>query len=163
MLRIRIRNMFFPDLGSRILNSYFWELTDNYLSKKFYNPLKIGLNFFLQQFKNKIIFNYVKLVATKKDVTATFFHPSFLLLFLDPGSGMGKNQDPGSGINIPEPQHCLWYLVTFLDQSPSHWFLVPLWLASFCRLAYRCSVHSHMEKYTQIRTSTFSISLYSHT
>jgi hypothetical protein len=23
----------------------------------------------------------------------------------DPGSGMGKNQDPGSGINIPDPQH----------------------------------------------------------
>jgi hypothetical protein len=29
-----------------------------------------------------------------------------LLLFLDPGSGMGKNQDPGSGINIPDLQHC---------------------------------------------------------
>jgi hypothetical protein len=25
--------------------------------------------------------------------------------FRDPGSGMGKNQDPGSGINIPDPQH----------------------------------------------------------
>jgi hypothetical protein len=24
----------------------------------------------------------------------------------DPGSGMGENQDPGSGINIPDPQHC---------------------------------------------------------
>jgi hypothetical protein len=33
------------------------------------------------------------------------FHPSLLLLFLDPGSGMGKNQDPGSGINISDPQH----------------------------------------------------------
>jgi hypothetical protein len=30
-----------------------------------------------------------------------FFHSSLLLLFLDPGSGMGKNQDPGSGINNP--------------------------------------------------------------
>jgi len=35
-----------------------------------------------------------------------------MLLFLDPGSeirdpgsGMGKNQDLGSGINIPDPQH----------------------------------------------------------
>jgi hypothetical protein len=27
----------------------------------------------------------------------------------DPGSGMGKNQDPGSGINIPDPQHCYKY------------------------------------------------------
>ncbi len=27
-----------------------------------------------------------------------FFHPSLLLLFLDPVSGMGKNQDPGSRI-----------------------------------------------------------------
>jgi hypothetical protein len=41
-----------------------------------------------------------------------FFHPSLLLLFLDPGSGirdpgsrMGKNRDPGSEINIPDPQH----------------------------------------------------------
>jgi hypothetical protein len=46
-------------------------------------------------------------------MTTNFFHPSLLLLFLnpesgirDPGSGMGKNQDPRSGINIPDPQHC---------------------------------------------------------
>jgi hypothetical protein len=55
-------------------------------------------------------------------MTTNFFHLSLLLLFLDPGSeiwdprsgirdpgsGMGKNQDPGSGINIPDPQHCLY-------------------------------------------------------
>jgi hypothetical protein len=28
-------------------------------------------------------------------MTTDFFHPSLLLLLLDPGSGMGKNQDPG--------------------------------------------------------------------
>jgi hypothetical protein len=39
-------------------------------------------------------------------MTKIFFHLSLLLLFLDPGSGMGKKQDPGSGINIPDPQHC---------------------------------------------------------
>ncbi len=46
-------------------------------------------------------------------MTTNFFHPSLLLLFLDPGSGirdpgsaMGKNQDPGSEINIPDPPHC---------------------------------------------------------
>jgi hypothetical protein len=39
-------------------------------------------------------------------MTTNFFTPLFLMLFLDPGSGMGKNQDPGSGINIPDPQHC---------------------------------------------------------
>jgi hypothetical protein len=44
-------------------------------------------------------------VATKKGLTTNFFHPSLLLLFLDPGSGMGKNHDPESGINIPDPQH----------------------------------------------------------
>jgi hypothetical protein len=45
-------------------------------------------------------------------MTTNFFHPSLLLLFLDPGSeirdsgsGMGKNQDPGSGLNIPDPPH----------------------------------------------------------
>jgi hypothetical protein len=70
-----------PDLGSRIPNPYFLDL-------------------------------FVKFVATKNGMTTNFSHPSLLLLFLDPGwirdpgSGMGKNQDPGSGINIPDPQHC---------------------------------------------------------
>jgi hypothetical protein len=50
---------------------------------------------FSSSFKNKIIFNFVTFVATKKGLTTNFFHPSLLLLFLDPGSGMGKNQDPG--------------------------------------------------------------------
>jgi hypothetical protein len=27
----------------------------------------------------------------------------------DAGSGMDKNQDPGSGINISDPQHCFYY------------------------------------------------------
>jgi hypothetical protein len=31
-------------------------------------------------------------------MTTNFIHPS-------PGSRMGKNQDSGSGINIPDPQH----------------------------------------------------------
>jgi hypothetical protein len=51
-------------------------------------------------------------------MTTNFFSPlSFVAVFgsgirdpkseiRDPGSGMGKNQDPGSGINIPDPQHC---------------------------------------------------------
>jgi hypothetical protein len=82
------------------------------LGKKFYNSLKTGPNFFLQHLKNKIIFNFVKLVATKKGLTTNFFSPlSFVAVF---GSGIrdlgsrirnGKNQDPGSGINIPDPQH----------------------------------------------------------
>ncbi len=52
--------------GSGIPNPYFGELSDNVLGKKFYNSLKIGPNFFLQHFKNKIINNFVKFVATKK-------------------------------------------------------------------------------------------------
>ncbi len=47
-------------------------------------------------------------------MTTNFFHPSLSLLFLDPGSEirdpgsvMGKNQDPGSGINIQDPQQ--WF------------------------------------------------------
>jgi hypothetical protein len=30
---------------------------------------------------------------------------------MDPGSGMGKNQDPGSGLNIPDPHHWLKLLL----------------------------------------------------
>jgi hypothetical protein len=96
------------------------------LGKKFYNSLKIGQIFFLQHSKNKIIYNFVKFMATKKGMTNNFFHPSLFLLFLDPGSeiwdprsgirdpgseirdprsGMGKNQDqdPGSGIRDKHP------------------------------------------------------------
>jgi hypothetical protein len=52
--------------------------------------------FFLQHFKNKIICNLVKFVATKKDMTTNFFLiPLFVAVF---GSGMGKNNDRGSGI-----------------------------------------------------------------
>jgi hypothetical protein len=37
-------------------------------------------------------------------MTTNFFSPlSFVAVF---GSRMGKNQDPGSRINIPDPQHC---------------------------------------------------------
>jgi hypothetical protein len=55
------------------------------LLKKFYNSMKIGPHIFLQHFKNNIIFNFVKFMATKKGMTNNFFHPSLLLLFLDPG------------------------------------------------------------------------------
>jgi hypothetical protein len=74
-----IRNRFFPDPGSRIPLSEF-------LGKKFYNSLKIGPNFFLRHLKNKIIFNFVIFVATKKGLATNFFDPSLLLLFLGPGS-----------------------------------------------------------------------------
>jgi hypothetical protein len=67
----RIQNRFFPDpgsqipdLGSRIPRPNFLELFDNFFGKKFYNSLKIGPNFFLQPFKTKIIYNFVKFVAT---------------------------------------------------------------------------------------------------
>jgi hypothetical protein len=44
-------------------------------------------------------------MTPKKGMTTNFFSPmSFIAVF---GSGMGKNQDPGSGINIPDPPHCL--------------------------------------------------------
>ncbi len=98
-----------PDLGSRIPTPYFLELSNKVLGKRFYNSLKTGPRFFLQHSKNRIIFNFVKFVATKIGSTTKLFTPLLLLLFLDPGSGMGKNQDPGSGINIPDPQHWFWH------------------------------------------------------
>jgi hypothetical protein len=42
----------------------------------------------------------------RKQIYKKFFLPPHV--FWDPGSGMGKNPDPGSGINIPDPQHCLF-------------------------------------------------------
>ncbi len=71
----------------------------------------------------------------KKRHENNFFNLSLLLLFLDPGSeirdpgsGMGKNQDPGSGMNIPNPQHCLFFIFLMQNKwfvkcwgSASHW------------------------------------------
>jgi hypothetical protein len=51
--------------------------------------------------------SFCEICGYKKGMTPIFFHPSLLLLLLDPGSGMGKNQNPGYGINIPDPQYCL--------------------------------------------------------
>jgi hypothetical protein len=76
------------DPGSRIPNPYFLELSGKFLGKKICNSLKIGPNFLLQYFKNKTINNFVKFVAKKKGTTTNFFHPSLLLQFLDPGSGI---------------------------------------------------------------------------
>ncbi len=77
-----------PDLGSRIPNPYFWELSDNFLGKKFYDSLKIGPSFFLQHFKNKyVVFNFVKFIASKKRYDKKFFfHPCLSLVFWYPGS-----------------------------------------------------------------------------
>jgi hypothetical protein len=63
--------------GYRIPNLYFSELSDRFLGKKFYNSLKTGPNFFIQHFKNKIIYNFVKFVATKKGMTTNFSPPLF--------------------------------------------------------------------------------------
>jgi hypothetical protein len=91
-----IRNRFFS--GSRIPTPYFLELSDKFLGKKFYNSMKTGPNFFLQHLKNKIIFNFVKFVATKKGLITNFFSPlSFVAVF---GSGI---RDPGSGIQDKHP------------------------------------------------------------
>ncbi len=86
-----------PDLRSRIPNPYFWELSDNFLGEKFYNSLKIGPNFFLQHFKNKIIFNFGKFVA--QNFFATLFYCCFWIR--DPGSEI---RDPGwVKIRIQDP------------------------------------------------------------
>ncbi len=142
VLRIRIRDPvpFWPlDPGSgiglfRIPDPIliFLELSDNFLGKKFYNSLKFGPNFFLQQFKNKIILHFVKFVVTKNMWKKNFFTPLFCSCFWirDPGSRIGKNQDPGSGINIPDPQHwknhCMMIEGTWTRcHSTSHWAVWP--------------------------------------
>jgi hypothetical protein len=84
-------------------------LSDNFLGKKFYNSLKFVPNFFLQQFKNKIILNFVKFVATKKGMKTNFFSPlSFVAVF---GSGI---RDPGYEIRDPG-----WVKIRIRDSGPT--------------------------------------------
>jgi hypothetical protein len=68
--------------GSWIPTPYFLELSDKFLGKKFNNSLKTSPNFFLRHLKNKIIFNFVKFVATKKRFDNKFFFtPLFCCYF----------------------------------------------------------------------------------
>ena len=76
--------------GSRIPNPYFLEISDNFLGKKFNNPLKICPNFFLQHFKNKIILNFCDICGYNKRYDNKFFSP----LSLDAVFGSGI-RDPG--------------------------------------------------------------------
>jgi hypothetical protein len=65
------------------------------MGKKFYNSLKIGPNFFLQHFKNKIV-QFCEIYGSKKRYdNKFFFHPCLSLLFLDPRSGIW-DKHPGS-------------------------------------------------------------------
>ncbi len=79
-----IRKSFFriPDLGYRIRNPYFWELSDDkFLGKNLYNSLKIGPNFFfstskLNNFQFWEICGYIKKVWQQ-----FFFTPLFCCCF----------------------------------------------------------------------------------
>jgi hypothetical protein len=74
------------DLGSRIPNPYI----DSIMKK------------FLHVFKNKIIFNFMIFVATKNGKTNKIYPLIFVVVLLDPRWIKFR-----SGINIPDPQHCL--------------------------------------------------------
>jgi hypothetical protein len=65
-----------------------------------HNSLKIGPHFFLQHFKTKIIYNFVKYVATQKGMTTNFFSPLSFVAALgswirDPGWVKIRIRDPG--------------------------------------------------------------------
>jgi hypothetical protein len=54
-------------------------------------------------------------VATKNGMTKENFPHPLLVLLLDPGSGMDKNQHPESGINTPDPQHCVGTVYVYMQ------------------------------------------------
>jgi hypothetical protein len=91
------------DLGSRIPNSSFQELFDKFLVKKvrYIFLWKLAQIFFFSILRIKYFTILWNLWLLKKE----FFTR-------DPGSEMVENQDLGSGINIPDPQH--WNLETIL-------------------------------------------------
>jgi hypothetical protein len=91
--------------GSPILDPQpiFLELSDNFSGKKYYTVILCQLAgiFFLHKFKNKIIYIFVKFVATKKGRHLMFPSPLFVAVV---GCGMGDLiRDPGSKIWVWDP------------------------------------------------------------
>ncbi len=107
-----IRNRFFPDLGSWIPNPYFWALSDKFLGKSSIILWKLAQFFSSSAFQNKKIVVIPFFVATEitKLTTTIFFHPSLLLLFLDPGPWI---RDPG------------WLKIRIRDNHPGSATLFP--------------------------------------
>jgi hypothetical protein len=95
-----------PDLGSR--------LSDNFFGKK--EGTGTGTLILCELAKILfLIFNFVMFEATKKGRTTNFFPSLFCNCCCwigDQGSWIDKYQDPGSGINIPDPQDWYRYLVS---------------------------------------------------
>ncbi len=69
----------------------------------------------------------MKFVATQKGRTTNFFHPSLLLLFFGSGIRDGYKSGSGSGINIPDPQHCQEHTAS----GPQNWYVMS-WLIILC-------------------------------
>ncbi len=104
------RNRFFPDPGSQ--THTFESLVTIFWLKSSIILWKLAQIFFFSASKLKYTTILWNLWLHKKVWHQIFSPHSFVAVFgsgiRDPGSGMGKNQDPGSGINIPDPQHCIW-------------------------------------------------------
>ncbi len=90
------------------------------MDKIHFKSLSVAKLFFQYLYQNKINLNFVKFLATKK-VRHKFSPLLFVAVvvvgseFWGPGPWIDKNQVPGSGINIPDPQTLL---VTYLHPSP---------------------------------------------
>jgi hypothetical protein len=68
--------------------------------------LSFDSNLFLYRYllKNLIIFNFLQFMTPKKVTQLLYFFPLFVIV--GSGNGIENNQGPGSGINIPDSQHC---------------------------------------------------------
>ncbi len=100
-----------PDLGSQ--SHIFESLMIIFCIKSSIILWKLA-QIFLFSNSNTNNFQFCEIWANKTRYDKKKFSPlSFVSVFgsgiRDPGSGMGKNQDPGSGINIPDPQHWIHY------------------------------------------------------
>ncbi len=106
----RIRNRFFPDLGSQ---THIVESLATIFGQEVLEFFENWPKFFSFAFQKLNNLQFWEIYGCIKGLTTNFFsHLSFDAVLdpgseiQDPGSGMGKNQDPGSRINILDPRHC---------------------------------------------------------
>ncbi len=116
--RIQIRDKFFPNPGSPT------HISKCYVAIFWVKNTQVFVNWpksFLYLFKNKMISNLWSLWLQKREDNCIIFTLFCCWWIRDQGCGIRDGKKSGSGINIPDPQHCCVPFLCTVYYVLLHW------------------------------------------